>query len=126
MPGTTSVRRAVRLALVSAGVAGALALPTTAAFADGTPSPTAPAAVATPSAAPSPAATSATGRDVAPTPGTDPKSGIQVTAVPRGGAQTGEGTASSSLPLVLGTGLAAAGAAGLGLVVLRRRAGSRA
>ncbi|MFJ5232247.1 hypothetical protein ACIQBJ_20420 [Kitasatospora sp. NPDC088391] len=122
MSGTTSVRRAVRFALVSAGVAGALALPATAAFADGTPAPTAPAAVAaSPSAAATPSvAVSPSARAAAPSAGT------QVTAVPKGGAQTGEGTASSSLPLVLGTGLAAVGAAGLGLVVLRRRAGSRA
>ncbi|MER5640476.1 sortase-dependent protein [Kitasatospora sp. NPDC002227] len=110
-------RRAVRLALVSVGAAGAVALSGAAAFADGTPAPavsSAPTAAASPKPSVSPSAAPA---------GTGTP---QVKAVPKGGAQTGEGEEShSTATLVAGSGLAAVGAAGIGFAVVRRRAGAR-
>ncbi|MFG2825812.1 sortase-dependent protein [Kitasatospora sp. NPDC048365] len=119
MSSTLSVRRATRLALVSAAALGVLALPGAVAFADGSASPSP--ARATPSASPSVAPTAVP----SPVPSRSPAT--QVTAVPKGGAQTGEGAADggSTVTLVVGTVLAAAGAAGIGLVVVRRRAGAQ-
>lgn len=127
MSGTTTVRHAVRLALVSVGLVGAFAVSGSAAFADGTPSAapaspsvsasakpsfsTTPPGVAQPSVAPTAAGT-----------GSNP----QVHTVPKGGAQTGEGnTGPSTGTLAAGGGLAAAGVAGIGFAVMRRRAGAR-
>ncbi|MFI1520188.1 hypothetical protein [Kitasatospora cineracea] len=131
MSRTTSVRRALRLALVPAVAAGVLALPGAVAFADaGSPAPVptptvAPAASATP--APAPAAATPTPA-VTPAPAGAP--GVRwggSAALPKGGAQTGEGAVDggSATGLVLGAGLAAAGAAGIGLLVVRRRAAAR-
>jgi len=129
MSGTTSVRRTARLALVPALAAGVLALPGAVAFAD----------TASPSASPtSPATTETTGPapakpspSVSPTAlvSASPTSAAKVGApLPKGGAQTGEGVADrgSATGLVLGAGLAVAGAAGIGLFAVRRRAGDRA
>ncbi|MGW4695629.1 sortase-dependent protein [Kitasatospora cineracea] len=129
MSRTTSVRRALRLALVPAVAAGVLALPGAVAFADsGSPAPVptvAPAASATPAPAP---ATATPTPAVTPAPAGAP--GVRwggSAALPKGGAQTGEGAADggSATGLVLGAGLAAAGAAGIGLLVVRRRAAAR-
>ncbi|MEU9131700.1 hypothetical protein AB0D08_26915 [Kitasatospora sp. NPDC048540] len=126
MSGTTTARHAVRLALVCAGLAGALSVSASAAFADGTPSaaPAAPSAAApaarpsvAPSAVPSVAPTAAAGRGTG---------APQVREVPKGGAQTGEGsTGPSTATLAGGTGLALAGVTGIGFAVARRRAGAR-
>ncbi|GAA1195285.1 hypothetical protein F4556_005246 [Kitasatospora gansuensis] len=122
MAGTTTVRRAVRLALVSAGVVGALALSGSAAFADGTPS-VAPSAVASGPAVSAPAG-SGVKPSVAPT--TPAKGDAQVKVTPKGGAQTGEADSGSSTgTLVIGSGLAAVGAAGIGFAIVRRRAGAQ-
>ncbi|GLW57741.1 lipase chaperone [Kitasatospora phosalacinea] len=166
MSRTTSVRRAARLALVPAVVAGVLALPGAVAFADtaeptaspaaASPTPTA-AASPTPTAAASPTPTASASAVPAPTAdptlpsglpegsmnGTGPRTSGQVVVpvngsmqyavggsgpLPRGGAQTGEGAVDrgSAAGLVVGGGLAAAGAAGVGLLVVRRRADARA
>ncbi|QKW24200.1 Tat pathway signal sequence domain protein [Kitasatospora sp. NA04385] len=98
---------------------GLLALPGAVAFAD-TASPTpVPSAAASVSATPAPAPAPSSAR-------VESVSGTG--AVPRGGAQTGEGAVDggSTTGLVLGGGLAAAGAAGIGLLVVRRRAAGRA
>ncbi|WAL71643.1 hypothetical protein OU787_09055 [Kitasatospora sp. YST-16] len=135
MSRTTSVRRALRLALVPAVAAGVLALPGAVAFADsGSPAPVptptvAPAASATPAPAP---ATATPTPAVSPAPAGAPGvrwggTGGGSAALPKGGAQTGEGAVDggSATGLVLGAGLAAAGAAGIGLLVVRRRAAAR-
>lgn len=129
MSGTTTVRHAVRLALVSVGIAGAVALSGSAAFADGTTTPQV-SAVPTPTTTgvkPSvePTARAEAKPSVSPTsPAEAP--GPQVKVVPKGGAQTGEGDAGSSTGTVIaGSGLAAAGVAGIGFAVVRRRAGAR-
>ncbi|MFJ8041339.1 sortase-dependent protein [Kitasatospora sp. NPDC096147] len=132
MAGTTTVRRALRLALVSAGVAGTVALSGAVAHADGSsPAPAAPSASVSPTApaaatekpavTPAPVKPSASPSKPTERDGSAP----QVKVVPKGGAQTGEGEAQSSTTLVVGSGLAALGAAGLGFAVLRRRAGAR-
>ncbi|WP_371494246.1 hypothetical protein OG871_03940 [Kitasatospora sp. NBC_00374] len=129
MSGTTSVRRTMRLALVSAGVVGALTLPGAAAFADGPSSPT-PAPSVAPTAratTPAPAVTTPSVAASAPAAAPAKTDGPQVRTVPKGGAQTGEGdTGGSSVPVVLGSGLALAGVVGAGILVVRRRAGAQA
>ncbi|BFV59478.1 hypothetical protein KCMC57_up45820 [Kitasatospora sp. CMC57] len=126
MAGTTTVRRAVRLALVSTGVAGALALSGPAAFADGTPS-AAPTVAAPSAAVPTPGVSAPGGTGVKPSVAPTSSAGdSQVKVVPKGGAQTGEASQGDSTgTLVLGSGLAAVGAAGIGFAVVRRRAGAR-
>ncbi|MFD7729896.1 hypothetical protein ACFV6F_05875 [Kitasatospora phosalacinea] len=147
MSRTTSVRRAARLALVPAVVAGVLALPGAVAFADAaspapaSPAPTASASVAdpaAPSAVPTPAADpvaptggvpqSVQGSGAGPVNGSVDSAAGGPGSLPRGGAQTGEGAVDrgSATGLVVGGGLAAAGAAGVGLLVVRRRADARA
>ncbi len=150
MSGATTVRRTLRLALVSFGVAAAVAGSTATAFADGTPaagpSVSAPAtgvkpapAVSTPAAdvpcvqgvRPSvqPSGAPAVQPSCLPKPSAAPASsgsGAQVVVVPKGGAQTGEGTTGQSSTVQLaGAGLAAAGVAAIGFAVVRRRAGAR-
>ncbi|GAA2112681.1 hypothetical protein GCM10009759_55660 [Kitasatospora saccharophila] len=125
MSGTASVRRVARLALVPALAVGAFVLPGAVAFAD-TAAPSA-SPTAAPSASVSAVASPVPGAatpSLAPAPAADPKNG----GLPRGGAQTGEAAVDggSVTGLVVGVGLAAAGAAGIGLLVLRRRADSRA
>ncbi|MFF4338388.1 hypothetical protein ACFY00_00455 [Kitasatospora sp. NPDC001540] len=152
MSGTTSVRRAVRLALAPALAVSALALPGAVAFADtagpaaasptptaasptptaSAPAPASPSAVPTPTAAPALPTGLPTGAGIPGTygsvslPGAAP--GASAPQLPKGGAQTGEGAVDrgSTTGLVVGGGLAAAGAAGVGLLVVRRRAGNRA
>ncbi|MEV7212564.1 hypothetical protein AB0O31_05685 [Kitasatospora cineracea] len=126
MSRTTSVRRALRLALVPAVAAGVLALPGAVAFADGS----SPAPVPTPTVAPAASATPAPARSATATATATPAPAVRggSAVLPRGGAQTGEGAVDggSTTGLVLGAGLAAAGAAGTGLLVVRRRARARA
>ncbi|GAA3033886.1 hypothetical protein GCM10020229_51640 [Kitasatospora albolonga] len=132
MAGTTNIRRALRFALVSAGVAGAVALSGAAAHADGsTPAPQPSASVSSPAAKPTAVPSSPAPAVEKPTASASLPAGKgsadpQVKVVPKGGAQTGEGESKdSTATLVLGSGLAAAGAAGIGFAVLRRRAGAR-
>jgi hypothetical protein len=153
----------VRLALVSFGVAGAVAVPAANAFADGSPSPAPTASASGSPKLPSELANRIQAQHKAgcdaltklvnggkakpstvelqkalcaaaasgslrvpglalPTPTGSP----EVRTVPKGAAQTGEGPVSGSpADLAVGTGLAASGAAALGIAALRRRAGAR-
>ncbi|WP_051967024.1 hypothetical protein [Kitasatospora mediocidica] len=131
MSGATTVRRGLRLALVSLGVAAAVAGSGAVAFADG-PSVAPSASASAPSAAPSAAAgvvgsapsVAAGGASAAPAPARS--GGPQVVTVPKGGAQTGEGTTGrSDSTWVAGGALAAVGVAGIGFAVVRRRAGAQ-
>ncbi|MEV0534252.1 hypothetical protein [Kitasatospora sp. NPDC050463] len=92
-------------------------------------------AVATPTAAPSrgpvvatPTATPSSGPVVRPADGAQPSQGPQVTTVPQGAAQAGDGSGTlddAGTRLIGGSAAAAVGAGALGFALLRRRSGAR-
>lgn len=129
MSRAMSSHRSTRYALVLAGAAGAVLFAGGAAVADGAASPSpvvkSPAAASPVPSVPASRTSAPAAKDPAPASAV-PADRTGTPQPPRGGAQTGEAEPGGSRTAVLlGSGIALTGAAGLGIALRRRRADAR-